>query len=47
MQLYGQLNRIEAVRHAFEELTQALKARDTRPDAPTVQAYRRSLEVGF
>ncbi|GLZ16242.1 hypothetical protein Acsp04_64770 [Actinomadura sp. NBRC 104425] len=47
MQLYSRLNRIEAVRHTFEELTQALKARGSRPDAPTVQAYRRSVETGL
>ena len=45
MQLYGQLNRIEAVRHCFEELTQALKARGARPDTPTVQVYRRLVEA--
>jgi hypothetical protein len=40
MQIYGDLGRIEAVHHCYEQLNEYLKARGAKPDGQTVQLYR-------
>jgi hypothetical protein len=40
MQIYGDLGRIAAVHHCYEQLSEHLRACGTRPEGQTLQLYR-------